>query len=290
MSDAISSPARPVRSYEEAPRNVGILGQRLRNCLDTKNPAVERRMRVTLANVIVGQMLPESAVKGGTAMKVRLGHEGSRFTPDLDAARKWDLATFLTEFRANLTTGWNGFTGRLVERPTPRPAGVPTPYVMTPYEVKLDYNTKAWHTVTVELGHNEIGDADDPEFLLAHDIVEWFSALGLPEPKPIAVMRSDHQIAQKLHACSGSASERAHDLVDLQLLMATSPPDLAQVKATATRLFTYRQNHSWPPTVVVGAEWTSIYAEAADGLVVLPEVDAAVSWANDLIARIDAAG
>jgi len=31
-------------------------------------------------------------------------------------------------------------------------------------------------------------------------------------------MRADHQVAQKLHAVSGEGSERARDLVDLQLL------------------------------------------------------------------------
>lgn len=263
---------------------------RLRNCLNTKDPALERRMRVTLANVIVGQMLPESAVKGGTAMKVRLGHDGSRFTPDLDTARKSTVTIFLAEFRTNLEKGWHGFTGRVVERSAPRPAGVPTAYVMAPYEVKLTYNGRGWHTVILELGHNEIGDANDPEYLLANDIVEWFGALGLPAPKPIAVMRADHQIGQKLHACSGPGSERAHDLVDLQLIMAAAPPDLAQVRQTAVRLFDYRQAHAWPPTVVAGEEWASIYAEAADGLAVLPDVDDAVAWANDLVAKIDDAG
>lgn len=246
-------------------------------------------MRVTLANVIVGQMLPEGAVKGGTAMKVRLGHAGSRFTPDLDTARRHDLGAFLTEFRQNLADGWGGFTGRLTERRPPRPAGVPSQYVMAPYEVKLDYAGRSWHTVTLELGHNEIGDADEPEFALADDIVEWFGALGLPKPEPIAVMRADHQIAQKLHACSGPGSERAHDLVDLQLLMQAAPPELAKVRVTATRLFTYRRGHAWPPLVVAGSDWDSLYAAAAEGLPVLPEVQAAVAWTNELITRIDEA-
>lgn len=290
MSDTDSSPTHPLRHYEGLPRSVGDISQRLRNCLGTKNPALERRMRVTLANVIVGQMLPESAVKGGTAMKVRLGHDGSRFTPDLDTARKSTVQEFLAEFRANLEKGWTGFQGRVVERAAPKPAGVPKDYVMAPYDVKLTYNDKGWHTVVLELGHNEIGDADDPEYVLADDIVEWFVALGLPAPDPIAVMRADHQIAQKLHACSCPDSERAHDLVDLQLIMSAAPPDLAQVRETSVRLFTYRQGHSWPPTVVAGEEWATIYDEAADGLEVLPDVGAAVAWANDLVATIDAAG
>ncbi|CAN5296809.1 nucleotidyl transferase AbiEii/AbiGii toxin family protein [soil metagenome] len=286
MTSSNSSIGGPLRRYEGTPRNLNALNVRIRNCLATKDPVLERRMRVTLANVIVGQMLPDGAVKGGTAMKLRLGHEGSRFTPDLDTARRDGEREFLSEFRVNLDAGWNGFTGRIVPRSAPRPAGIPTEYVMTPYDVKVAFNGKSWHTVTVELGHNEIGDADDPEYHLAPDIIEWFVALGLPSPAPIAVMRADHQIAQKLHACSSPESERAHDLVDLQLLAEIRELNLSQVRGTAERLFTYRQAHEWPPTIVAGAEWGSIYAEAADGLPVLRSVEEAVSWANGFIAGI----
>lgn len=31
---------------------------------------------------------------------------------------------------------------------------------MQPYDVKLDYLGKPWCTVPLEVGHNEIGDAD----------------------------------------------------------------------------------------------------------------------------------
>ncbi len=43
------------------------------------------------------------------------------------------------------------------------------------------------------------------------------------------VMRADHQVAQKLHALSGEGSERARDLVDLQLLDKGEDLDLSQV-------------------------------------------------------------
>ena len=34
--------------------------------------------------------------------------------------------------------------------------------------------------------------------------------------------------------------------------------------------------------------WESLYEDAGNGLNVLPSVDEAVKWANDLIAKIDA--
>jgi hypothetical protein len=140
--------------------------------------------------------------------------------------------------------------------------------------------------VKLELGHNEIGDADDPVYLLADDIVQLFADVGLSRPEPIAVMPADHQIAQKLHACTAPGNERAHDLVDLQLLEPSDDVDLSRVRATAVRLFGYRRAQTWPPIVVAGPNWSDIYDEAATGLDVLPGVDAAVAWANDLIVRI----
>jgi hypothetical protein len=273
--------------------SVRALDQRLQNVAG-KDQILAYRLRVTVSNVVVGQMLPPGAVKGGTAMKIRLGESGSRFTPDLDTARKESLAQFIEAFEDSLASGWHGFTGRLIARPAAKPAGVPPPDVMLPYDVKLAFHGKSWHTVKLELGHNEIGDADDPVYLLAHHIGQLFADAGLPEPSPIAVMRADHQIAQKLHACTGARNERAHDLVDLQLLVSSrlvssEDPDLAQVRETSVRLFNYRQAQPWPPTVVTGPTWPGIYDEAGNGLEVVPDVDSAVDWVNELIARIDSA-
>ena len=237
--------------------SVRALDQRLQNVAG-KDQTVAYRLRVTVANVVVGQMLPPGAVKGGTAMKIRLGESGSRFTPDLDTARRDSLRQFVEAFEDSLATGWHGFTGRLIERPAPKPVGVPAPYVMRPYDVKLAFHSRSWHTVKVELGHYEIGDADDPVYLLADDITRLFADVGLPRPDPIAVMPADHQIAQKLHACTGPGNERAHDLVDLQLLESSEDLDLAQVRATAVRLFDYRRAQAWPPSVVAGPTWSGM--------------------------------
>ena len=122
--------------------SVRALDQRLQNVAG-RDQAVAYRRRVTVANVVVGQMLPPGAVKGGTAMKLRLGERGSRFTPDLDLARRESLAKFVESFEDALAASWHGFTGRLVARPAPRPVGVPVPYVMRPYEVKLAFYGKS---------------------------------------------------------------------------------------------------------------------------------------------------
>jgi len=85
------------------------------------------------------------------------------------------------------------------------------------------------------------------------------------------VLAIDHQIAQKLHACTSinaktGGNERAHDLVDLQILALEETIDMRAVGATSRRLFAARRSQSWPPTVVAYEGWDTIYTEAADGL------------------------
>jgi hypothetical protein len=270
-------------SYTSAPTSVRSLEQRIRNLEGDDTLALRRR--VGMALVVVGQMLPEGAIKGGSAMALRYGR-GTRFTQDLDAARVQPLAQFRSNFEDSLATGWAGFTGRLVEKAAPRPTGVPTTYVMQPFDVKLDYQGRPWCTVKFELGHNEIGDADEPEYQLADDLAQLFIEVGLEVPKPVRVMRADHQVAQKLHAVSEPGSERARDLVDLQLLDKAEELDLAQVKATCLRLFEYRQRQAWPPTIETGAGWDTLYKAAIEEIDVLPDVVAAVMWVNQFVQRI----
>ena len=273
-------------SYDTPPRNLTALKQRLKNLEGDEILAFRRR--TTMALVVVGQMLPEGAVKGGSAMALRYGST-TRFTLDLDAARVRDLATFRADFEERLREGWGGFTGRLVERTPPKPTGIPVSYVMKPFEVKLDYEGRPWCTVPFELAHNEIGDADHPEFALAPSISEMFTEVGLPAPDPVPVLPADHQVAQKLHASTVPGSDRARDLVDLQLLSTREQLDLAMVRATCIRLFDYRKAQAWPPSVVEGADWVTLYAEAAEGLEVAADVAGAIEWLSEFITRIDQA-
>lgn len=141
-----------------------------------------------------------------------------------------------------------------------------------------------------ELGHNEIGDADEPEYQLAADLAGLFTEVGLEAPQPVPVMRADHQVAQKLHAVSERGSERARDLVDLQLLDRGEDLVLPHVRAICVRLFEYRRQQPWPSIVEVGEGWDTLYNAAVEDIEVLPDVEDAVAWVNTLVARIEAAG
>ncbi len=159
--------------------------------------------------------------------------------------------------------------------------------------LRLAYRGRHWLSVPFELGHDEIGSTARHELRLADDLVDLLHQLGLDTPGPIPVLALDHQIAQKLHACTWinartGGNQRAHDLVDLQILDQEETIDMAAVAATARRLFASRRGQPWPPTVVAHPGWDAIYAEAADGLDVLDNLADAIAWANDFIARAHA--
>jgi len=246
-----------------------------------------RRIRLTLANVIVGQMLPSGVIKGGSALKLRYGDSATRFTRDLDAARNVALEEFIDDLQESLARGWNNFNGHVARREPAKPEGVPAAYVMQPFEVKLSYNSKSWLTVPLEVGHNEIGDADEAEYGMSEDITELFVELGFPAPDPIALMPLHYQLAQKLHGVSEQGSNRPHDLIDLQVIVSESEIDHSKTKETCIRLFEYRNLQAWPPIIVKGENWDDLYVSQLEGLPALKSVDDAIAWANDLIATID---
>ena len=244
------------------------------------------RTRTLLADVIVAQMLPEAVVKGGSSLKIRYGNQTTRFTRDLDTARKSDLEEFIVKLEDSLIVGWNGFTGRLITKSSASPEGVPAPYVMQPFEVKLSYNGKPWSTVRLEVGHNEIGDADEADYYISAEIVDLFARVGLPTPAPIALMRVHHQIAQKIHGLTEPGSKRAHDLIDLQIIMQQEDVELGLVRETCERLFAYRKVQIWPPAINKNEDWDSYYSEQQPPESVLQTIDEAIVWGNALIKSI----
>jgi hypothetical protein len=117
----------------DEPRNVTALQARIRNEANRKGRAANTLERL-VANVVVGQMLLPGVIKGGTALKVRMGDAHTRFSRDLDAARQAGatLDEYLDELDANLQAGWHGFTGTIRPgTPSRVPPTVPPAYIMT---------------------------------------------------------------------------------------------------------------------------------------------------------------
>ena len=166
------------------------------------------KLRALLANAIVGQMLPNGAVKGGTALKFRFGDAATRFTTDLDAARQSDLDAFVEKLEASLSSGWNGFAGRLVPRSQARPAHVPPQYVMRPFDIKIDYRGKPWCTVSLKSDTMSWAMPTSPNACFHQiSLARMFRELGFPDPDPLPLMPLHHQIAQKIARCKRTGKQ-----------------------------------------------------------------------------------
>ena len=80
--------------------------------------------------------------------------------------------------------------------------------------------------------------------------------MGLRLPSPVRCLNLSEQIAQKLHACTGSYSAgRARDVLDILLIDMLGKLDAKKVRAAAEQVFEERATHAFPPTVQIAAEW-----------------------------------
>ena len=285
MADKIDLLVKPPRNEHELElRLVRMLGN------DNRRMLV---MRTMMANAIAGQFLPQGAIlKGGGSLCFRFGSSFTRNTIDFDTTRRGDLDGFLTEFRRSLEAGWNGFSGQLIILPQASPKGVPFDYVMQPIDLKLQYKGQAWCTVNLEISHDEANATDECDMTSPpDDVLDVFQRLGFPIPNPIALITLEHQIAQKLHGASGISeyNQRAHDLIDLQVIMQNKDIDLKKVHSICLHLFAQRKMQPWPTLITVKDRWSEIYNAQKLDLKVLEKVEDAVDWANELIMKIEAA-
>ena len=245
-------------------------------------------LAVAFSNVIVAQMIGAGVVKGGTSLKLRYGDKATRVTKDLDTAWSTDLDSFLKGTSEKLKHGWYGFTGEVVVLKQANPKGIPFEYVMQPCAVHLSYLGTPWRIVDMEIGHNEIGDADAFDGVPApREIALLTEYLCLPALGEVRAMKLEYQVAQKLHGVTERGSKRAHDLIDLQLILAQDEIDMAKTSAICRELFRYRRKQPWPTSVVKNENWDAAYADQKGNLDVLPTVDKAIVWANELISMLD---
>ena len=272
---------------DKAPNSRANLDKAIQRLYGTGAKYLE--IRAMIANTIIGQFLSEGVVKGGSALRFRYGLDHTRMTVDFDTAHRNPIEDFIETLASGLKAGWSGFTGEIVRRSPAKPRDIPPQYVMQPFDVKLLYLRRPWCTVRLEVGYDEIGDAQIAENFVSDEIADMFKSLCLDLPNPIPLMPLAHQVAQKLHGVTDPNSDRAHDLVDLQLIYNHGEVKAQEVHRIAVRLFANRHRQPWPPKVLKKATWEELYLDAKGDLPVLPTVDEAIAWANELIARIDKA-
>lgn len=271
-----------------APVNAKALRRAVEEAAASRS-VVAGRMQYTVASTIAMQMIPDGAAKGGGAIRHRVSEAEARLTTDLDFARAtgMDLDNFVDAYSDRLEIGWAGFTGVLKAEKSKRPDDIPVEYVMDRFSVKLRYLGQPYCSVMLELVHAEIDSTEAAVERLGTDVSAIFEEIGLPQPAPVRVISAEHQIAQKLHACTGEAAGgRAHDLIDIQILAAIEDIDHAEIGRIGRRLFAYRQRHAWPPVVVPYEGWEDLYVAALGDLeneTVLISLEDAVDFANRLI-------
>lgn len=246
-------------------------------------------MQYTVASTIAMQMIPDGAAKGGAAIRHRVSEAEARLTTDLDFARAtgMNLDSFVDAYSDRLEDGWAGFTGVLKAEKSKHPDDLPGEYVMDRFSIKLRYLGQPYCSVILELVHAEIDSTETAVERLGTAIGVIFAEIGLPQPAPVRVISAEHQIAQKLHACTGvSAGGRAHDLIDIQILAAIEDLDHAEIGRIGQQLFAYRQRHRWPPVVHLFDGWADLYAAALNDLeneTVIPTLHDAIDFVNHLI-------
>ena len=133
------------------PGSLPILKRRIGAYADSTQQQAGR-IRVTIGQVVVAQLLPGALVKGGSGMKLRLGLDFARDSTDLDVAWRDAQHVFDDALRPSLAQGWGPFRGQLLAK-SPRPReGVPASYTMQPYVVKLTAYGRPFATVVLEVG------------------------------------------------------------------------------------------------------------------------------------------
>ena len=123
-------------------------------------PISTARNTKTVAMVALSQMMPPGAIKGGTAMKIRLGDRG-RFSLDIDVARAQAEAEFETTLAENLEKGWGGFTGTMS-----RNKSAAVPVLATKHQI-----AQKIHGASNQV-HHRPHDLVDLQLLITHETVD----------------------------------------------------------------------------------------------------------------------
>lgn len=269
---------------QDLPNSISTINKRLRPLGEFD---VDRKARI-IANVIAAQMLPESALRGGTSLKIKYGDSLTRASSDLDVALASERDAFIEEYKQNLSVGWNGFTGVLTpSNQKSNPIGVPQTYITETWNLKLKYKGGEWLKQEIDIGHDEIGDTQEAVYEESSEIWGWFAICGLPLPSPVRVIRVDHQIAQKIHALASDPRERIHDLVDLQVIFKNQSIDLLVTASTCRKLFTSRGTTAWPPRLGNQEGQLAEYESFLEGTNAIQDVSEAVVWFNELVENLE---
>jgi hypothetical protein len=184
-------------------------------------------------------------LKGGVAMELRFAR-AARTTKDFDLGLAGNRAERIRQLEEVLQLGFDAFTFRL------KPEAHQMEMADTVrVEVAVQYKTRAWQTVDIDLGPSEAREVD-----LVTPAITGLAEMGLPVTAHVRCISIHEQVAQKLHACTGPQREdRARDVLDILLLDMLGQLDYRRTRAAAERIFTERATQPFPPSAALPVEW-----------------------------------
>ena len=197
--------------------------------------------RATAEGLVGGYYL-----KGGVAMELRFAQR-ARATKDLDLVLDGDRRTRHRSLDSALKLGFDEFSFRL-KAPIHEMDLADTVRV----EVAIQYRTRAWQTVEVDLGPASTKTTD-----LVEPAIVGLQEMGVPVTSPVRCISLSEQVAQKLHACTApkTSSTRARDVLDILLIEALGQLNYSATLAAANRVFQDRGTHDFPPELVIPQLW-----------------------------------
>lgn len=235
------SPERLERRLARVARELGLDRERLRHWVSYL--ALCGVLERALAEGVLGTY----CLKGGVAMELRFAQR-ARATRDLDLGMEGARASRLQMLAETLRLGFDEFTFR-VKAQTRDMAQADTIRI----QVAIQYRTRAWQTIEVDLGPAKAGHVD-----LIEPRVQGLLELGIPVISPVRCLGLADQVAQKLHACTGPAAiGRARDVLDILLIDMLGELDYPAAAVAAQRVFEERATHRFPPDFVMPVEWRS---------------------------------
>jgi hypothetical protein len=184
-------------------------------------------------------------LKGGVAMELRFAR-AARTTKDFDLGLQGNRTERIRRLGDVLQLGFDEFTFRL--KPEIHEMELADTVRV---EVAVEYKTRAWQTVDIDLGPGEAREVD-----LVEPAITGLAEMGLPMASHVRCLGINEQIAQKLHACTGPQREdRARDVLDILLVDMLGQLDYGRTRFAAERIFAERATHAFPPNAALPAEW-----------------------------------
>jgi Nucleotidyl transferase AbiEii toxin, Type IV TA system len=185
-------------------------------------------------------------LKGGVAMELRFAQR-ARATKDLDLGLTGNRSMRLKTFEEALRLGFDQFSFRLKSQARDMELAD-----TVRIEVAIQYRTRAWQTIEIDLGPGGAADIDYVE-----PTVQGLHEVGIPITSPVRCLSLSEQVAQKLHACTapGTLGSRARDVLDILLIDLLGELNYSATRKAAVRVFCERATHEFPPNISVPAIW-----------------------------------